>query len=171
MGFATPTDFTTCYDFRLIGDLITDELDAVEDLTVEEVQANAKVQAVLNQSSGEIVTNLIVGGRYTEADLTGLSGYSRDHLIRINCDIAMGLLIQRRPNKINQEVAASITDQARKHILAMRKGENVFGIPEIVEAGNLTILNQTPTSIERLNLLPDRMNRFFPDQQQRGRQQ
>ncbi|MFO0940079.1 MAG: hypothetical protein U0930_04865 [Pirellulales bacterium] len=169
MAFATTNEFTDRYDFRLIGDLISDDETQVEDLTLTEVQGHTGTATVLNDASGEIVTNLIAGGRYTQAELESLTGYSKDHLTRICCDIAIGLLIQRRPKRLNQEIAESITDQARKHILAMRKGDNVFGIPEKVESGNLSIINQSPESIEALNLLPDRMGRFFPGQSQRGR--
>lgn len=166
MTFATANNLVERFDHRLIGDLCSDD---GNDLTLGQVLTDARVAAALDDASGEVLTNLQVGGNYTYEDLEGLTGLNRSHLVRVCCDIAMGLLIQRRPNRVSTEVADKIAEKAREHIRQLRKGENIFGFPEKVEAGNLHASHMQATQLEGLNLIPDRMHRYFPDQQQRSR--
>jgi phage gp36-like protein len=166
MAFASANDLTNRYDYRLIGDLCSDEM---SELTLGQVLAEAKVSSALDDAAGEIVVGLQTGGNYTEEDLNELDGLNQSHLIRVNCDLAMCLLIQRRPNRVNIEVAEKICEAARGHLNRLRKGENIFGIPAKVEAGNLSVSHMSAMQLESLNLIPDRMARYFPGQGQRQR--
>jgi len=166
MSFASANDLVERYDYRLIGDLCSDEM---SELTLGQVLAEAKVSSALNDGAGEILVCLQSGGNYDESDLEELDGLNQSHLIRVNCDIAMANLIQRRPNKVNVEVAEKICEKAREHLNRLRKGENIFGIPAKVEAGNLSVSHMSSVQIESLNLIPDRMQRYFPGQEQRQR--
>jgi phage gp36-like protein len=166
MAFASSTDLTNRYDYRLIADLCSDEM---TELTLGQVLAEAKVSSALDDAAGEIVVGLQTGGNYKEEDLEELDGLNRSHLIRVNCDLAMCLLIQRRPNRINLETAEKICETARQHLNRLRKGENIFGIPEKIESGNLSVAHMSAVQLEGLNLIPDRMSRYFPGQEQRQR--
>lgn len=166
MAFASANDLTNRYDYRLIGDLCSDDM---VELTLGQVLAEAKVSSALDDAAGEIVVGLQTGGNYTQDDLDELDGLNQSHLIRVNCDLAMCLLIQRRPNKIALETAEKICEVARGHLNRLRKGENIFGIPEKLESGNLTVAHMSAVQLESLNLLPDRMGRYFPGQGQRQR--
>lgn len=166
MAFASANDLTNRYDYRLIGDLCSDEM---TELTLGQVLAEAKVFSALDDAAGEIVVGLQTGGNYTEEDLNELDGLNQSHLIRVNCDLAMCLLIQRRPNRVNIEVAEKICETARGHLNRLRKGENIFGIPEKIESGNLSVAHMSTAQLESLNLIPDRMSRYFPGQEQRKR--
>lgn len=168
MSFASANDLTERYDYRLIGDLCSDEM---SELTLGQVLAEAKVSSALNDGAGEILVCLQTGGNYNESDLDELDGLNRSHLIRVNCDIAMANLIQRRPNRVNVEVAEKICEKAREHLNRLRKGENIFGIPAKIESGNLSVSSMSAAQLEGLNLIPDRMHRYFPGQQQRQRGQ
>lgn len=163
MAIASGSDFTDRFDIRLIGDLATDR---GETLSEEEVKTHPSVLTALDDAMGEMVVALVVGQRYGESDLLGLTGYSLSHAKRINCDIAMALMIKRRPI-VSEEQAAEIAKQSRDHLRRLRDGENVFGIPEVVESGNLSLATPSSVDITNLNLLTERMGRFFPDTAQR----
>lgn len=163
MAIASGSDLTQRFDSRLIGDLATDE---GRTLPEDEVATHPNVLAALEDAMGEMVVALLVGQKYTEADLLGLTGYSLAHAKRINCDIAMALLIKRRPI-VDENRAADISKQSRDHIRRLANGENVFGIPTNVQAGDLSLANPSTIEITNLNLLPERMSRFFPDTGQR----
>jgi phage gp36-like protein len=164
--FATTENLTERYDYRLIGDLCSDEQ---TERTIGQVLVDPKAIASIEDASGEILTNLQAGGNYSQADLEGLTGLNQSHLVRVCCDIAMALLIQRRPNRINNEIADKVSEKAKEHINRLRKGENIFGFPAKLEAGVLQVAHMSVSQIEAMNLIPDRMGRYFPDQGQRAR--
>jgi phage gp36-like protein len=163
MAFATGEDLVNRYDPRLIADLVSDN---GETLPVSEVPANTKVLASLDDASGEMLVALVQGGRYTESQVENLTGYGLSHRKRICCDIAMHLLIKRRPI-VDEDKAAATAKQSREHLKSLATGENVFGIVEIIEAGQLELSAPSAIEIENLNLLPARCSRFFPETSQR----
>ncbi len=163
MAFATGSDLVSRYDARLVSDLVTD---AGETLPAGEVTTHANTLAALEDASGEIVVALNNGGRYTEAQLEALTGYSLQHLKRVCCDIAMALLMKRRPI-VQEERAEGIAKQSREHLRSLADGKNVFGIPEVIDAGTLDLSTPSTVQIEDLNLLTERMSRFFPNTSQR----
>ena len=163
MAIADGSDLVKRRDVRLIADLVTD---SGTTLDPADVPLNENVLTALEDAMGEMVVALQVGGRYNESDLTGLTGYNLAHAKRINCDIAMALLVSRRPI-VGEDEAENIAKQAREHLNRLARGENVFGIPDVVESGNLDLAAPTTIEITDLNLLTERMSRFFPDTGQR----
>lgn len=163
MELATGDDLVSRFDVRLIGDLATD---TGSTLPVVDVASHPNVLMALEDAMGEMVVALQVGGRYSESDLTDLTGYNLAHAKRINCDIAMALLIKRRPI-VGEEQAKEIAKQSREHLKRLSDGENVFGIPAVVESGTLELTAPSSVDITNLNLLTERMSRFFPDTGQR----
>lgn len=163
MALAAGSDLTARFDIRLIADLATDSGSTLDS---GDVATHPNVLAALEDAMGEMVVALQVGGRYTEADLTGLTGYSLAHAKRINCDIAMALLIKRRPI-VGEEEAAGIAKQSREHLKRLADGENVFGIADVIEAGDVQLTAPSTVEITNLNLLTERMSRYFPDTGQR----
>jgi len=163
MSFAAGSDLVSRFDIRLIGDLVTD---VGETLPAGDVAAHPNLATALEDASGEIVVALRAGGRYTELQLGSLTGYSLSHLKRVCCDIAMALLIKRRPI-MDEDRASEFAKQSREHLRALADGKNLFGLPEAIEAGNLSVSHMETIEIENLNLVTERMNRFFPDTAQR----
>jgi phage gp36-like protein len=162
-AFALPDDLISRYDRRLIADLATDE---GETLPAEDLGDHPAVLTALQDASGEMLVALAQGGRYTVDQLEGLSGYALHHRKRICCDIAMNLLMKRRPI-VDEERAAAIAKQSREHLKSLAAGENVFGLEEHIDAGMLELSTVSTVEIENLNLLPTRMGRYFPDTAQR----
>jgi phage gp36-like protein len=163
MAFADGNDLVSRFDIRLIGDLVTD---AGVTLPSAEVPTHPNLLTALEDASGEIVVNLQAGQRYNESQLLALTGYSLSHLKRVCCDIAMALLIKRRPI-LDENRAGEIAKQAREHLRNLADGKNIFGIPEVLESGNLDLAEPSTVDITNLNLIPERMRRYFPDTFQR----
>ncbi len=164
MAYASGANLVERYDIDLVGDLATDDRESLDRALVP---THPHVLAALDDASGEIDVALMEGGRYTPVQLESLTGYSQKHLVRITCAIAMQLLFERRPG-MRPEVAESIGKTARGHLVALRRGENVFGIPAVVDAGTIDVETISAANIENLNLLPERMPRYFPNTQQRS---
>ena len=174
--YATGDELTKRYDIDLIGDLCQDtreELDWSGDLTL--LTEHPNVVSALEDASGEIDVALQAGGRYTADQLLVLfappdvhdRNNSRKHLIRITCAIAMSILAERRLDGVSMETADWLRKTAKGFLDQLRRGENVFGIPEIVDSGSIDITTVEAVHIENLNLLPGRMPRYFPGTDQR----
>lgn len=153
------------YDVDVVGALAWDER---EEMDRDAVPLHANVLIALDDASGEIDVNLLAGGRYTPVQLETLTGNSQAHLRRITCAVAMAALFERRPGMYS-EMAEAIAKIARGHLAALARGENVFGLTELISGASSTIDVETVQSIEidNLNLLPGRMSRFFPGSAQR----
>jgi phage gp36-like protein len=162
-AYASGSDLTVRYDIDLVGDLATDDRAT---LNRANVPGHPAVAAALLDASGEIDVALQAGGRYTPAQLASLTGNSAYHLKRIACDIAMALLFRRRPS-IRPDIAETLLKQSTEHLDRLREGENVFGIPEVIEAGTLELATASTVQVEALNLIPERMSRYFPRTDQR----
>lgn len=159
-AYATPTDLLARKDARTLGDLVTD---VSERVSPEDLLTDTKLQAALDDASGEIDAALLQGKRYSVADLTALNGNSQKYLIRLTCDIAWGLLCERRSYGVDDERRQAAFKSRREALERLRKGEHVFDLEAVKEAGLPSITG--PTRIERtaLNLISNRARgRFYP---------
>jgi phage gp36-like protein len=174
--YALGTDLVKRYDIDLIGDLCQDnreELDWQSDITV--LTEHVNVVSALEDASGEIEVAMQAGGRYTVDQLRELAyptssatnNNTRKHLTRITCAIAMSILAERRLDKVSMETADWLRKTAKAFLDQLRRGENVFGIQAHVEAGTIDISTVEAIQIQDLNLLTERMSRFFPGTEQR----
>lgn len=158
-AYASGTDLIARYDVDLVGDLATDSRESIEQSAVPMLPL---VATALEDASGMIDVNLAVGGRYKPEDLQGLTGNSVSHLKRITCDIAMGLLLQRRTDPRYQELAEKVVSGARQNLTALARGENIFGIPALQNAGTIEYQTVSAVTIDDRNALTSRMGRYFP---------
>lgn len=159
MAYAAPSDLILRYDRTTVGQLCGDDKRAVSGV---DLPTDPVCLGMLNDASGMIDAALLVGNRYTPADLLGLSSNSSFLLIRVCCDIAMALLIDRRPGW-NPERSKAIHELADSHLEKLRTGENTFNIQasmdagEPVDSGPLTI-NYQP---DQINNIVDRSRAYY----------
>jgi len=158
-AYATGTDLIARYDVDLIGDLATDDR---ETLDRDLVASNVKVATALADGSGEVEVALMAGGRYTIAQLQSLTGNSLNHLKQIVCGLAMAALYRRRPEAARREMIEDLTRDAREAIRSLRRGENVFGIAENIEATVPELTGPSAIDLEERNDVTVRMGRYFP---------
>lgn len=163
-AYATGTDLIQRYDVDQVGDLATDER---EELDRAIVPTHPNVLAALLDASGEIDAAMMAGGRYTPAQLAGITDNTKNHLIRITCSIAIANLVERRPERVSVELAEAYRKTARGFLEALRRGENVFGIQAVIDSGTIDVETVQAIQIENLNLMPGRMPRYFPGTEQR----
>lgn len=165
-AYATGSDLVKRYDVSLIGDLCSDGRESLDESVVPN---HPNVATALLDASGEVDSALLAGARYTPAQLATLDGNSVYKLIRITCDIAMSILLTRRADTRNIELAEQVAKTSRGHLAALQRGENVFGIIGVSpsEASSIDLATVSSIEIDNLNLLPSRMPHYFPGSAQR----
>lgn len=133
MAYASTGDMKKRYDVRRLGEICRDDngRDSSDALDSNEILLQA-----LDDASSMIESALMVGGRYTLTDLNELSESQKNMLIRLTCDLAYGLLIQRRGfNKTDQQMMAPGFEQALSMIDNLEQGKWIFATDKAVAAG------------------------------------
>lgn len=157
MSYAAPADFLKRYDYRILGQLVTDTGTAV---TPTALLNDPNLQAALDDASGMIDSAVLVSNRYGIADLTALTGQDQAFLLRLTCDLAFVLLQERRG-------AVDVKDlpqyQATMQTLQwLRNGERIFAVPQNELDGNPTYEFVSVQKYADLDLARDEAGRFFP---------
>jgi hypothetical protein len=93
--------------------------------------------------------------------LAALDGNSRAYLKDIVCDIAMARLFYRKASAHTDEYKQAI-EVSDVHLERLRKGERVFDVVEVKDAGTPSYSAPSLASINTLNLLRDRTRNFYP---------
>lgn len=145
-AFLSNAEFLIRYDARVTGQLVSDTGTAV---SPGDLPTDTNLQTALEDASGEILTACLKGGRYSEDDLAGLSGNSLSYLQRLTCDLALYNLVVRRGRKLEDYPQ---TEKALEMLDQIQKGEKVFAVPAVIEAG----VAQSPTLT-----IPDIANEHF----------
>lgn len=158
-AYATAIDLVARYDVDLIRDLATDR----ENVTRSEIVTDNRVSVALQDASGEVEVALLAGGRYSVEQLQSLEGNSRNHLKQIVCGLAMAALHSRRPESADKQFIDALSEKSREAIRALKRGENIFGLPEILSASTPEATGPNAIQIQQANGLTSRMERFFPN--------
>ena len=172
--YATGDDMVTRHDVDVIGDLLQDDRERLDRALVAD---HPTLLTLLRDASGEIETSASKGGIYTRDDLVKIADgeYGTNQqafLARVTCWICMALLFERRP-AIHQELAEAYLERANRYLIQIQNGDKLFGVPgagdsnDRINAGMPTIDGPTSLEYEDLQLMPDRLPRFFPPQDQR----
>jgi phage gp36-like protein len=164
MAYAEVTDLTARYDIRDIADLSTDDGEPQDH---DNLQSNAMILAALADASAEIDAALLAGGRYTTEQLDDLPARSKQYLISIVCSLAMAALFERRGEAFDKDRIERMTKRGREAIDSLRKGQNILGLPEVIDAGRVMTTGPKAIDIENRNDLTQRMSRYFPGAAQR----
>lgn len=156
MSYAQPSDMLLRYDQRVLGDLCGD---AGQRIPSDLLLTNATLQAMLDDGSSTINAAALVGNRYAVADLDGLTGDDRAYLIRLNCDLAYGMLRYRRGLETE---SVPQYQQALTTLDQLRDGERVFNVQATLDAGDATAEFPSMTTISQVNLARDYAAKLFP---------
>lgn len=159
MAYATGSDLIDRYDVDLVGDLSTDERETQDR---DAVASHPHVLTALEDASGEVDTALLTGGQYSAEDLAGLTGSSASYLKAIVCALAMAALHERRPEAVDAEHIDRLTKRAKESIRSLRRGDNVFGIQQNLDATRVHTSGPSAIDLQNRNGLAQRMGRFFP---------
>ena len=133
MAYASTIDLTRRYDERRVGQLI---LDNGEKATPAQITSSAVVSEILEDASSLVDAYALRGGKYTTTDLAGLTGSPQKFLKRLVCDLAYGLLVERR-GFTETEARANAPGYARALGLLdkLAAGELIFTTDAAIAAG------------------------------------
>lgn len=128
-AFATAAELLQRYDYRVIGQLISDTGTAEN---AASILANPITTQMLEDASGMIVLYAVKGGRYSEADLSALTGNGAAALQRLTCDLAIYNFVLRRGLPVDEYPQI---ERAFELLTLIGEGQVIFPIIENIEAG------------------------------------
>lgn len=133
MSYASPQDLLDRYDARRVGDLATD---SGTRLTESQILADSKVSTCMEDASGALIAAIKRGNRYTDDDLSLLSGPSLSFLKRVVCDLSFAYLVMRRGYGADEVSAQAPGYKSAQEILKkLQDGELVFDLGSQKSAG------------------------------------
>ena len=156
--YVTVAELLKRFDWRDIGGLVSDEDSQVLNA---ELATDANLLACIGDASGDIDAALMAGGRYTAANLEGLTGNALNKLYRMCSEIAMFYLLDRRP-LFNSDKLEVYEKMRERHLERLRVGENVFNLDAHITSGVVTVDGPSTQNYEDLNLFRDRTRNFYP---------
>lgn len=162
-AFATPADLLQRYDYRLIGQLISDTGSA-ENSTA--ILADPITTQMLADASGLIVSYALKGGRYSESDLAALTGNGQSFLERLTCDLALYYFVQRRGLPVDKYPQVA---DAMDWLVKLSEGDLIFPVAANIAAG---VAQSDPILVDTIvsqNFLTNSV-RYFPTPRFTGQQ-
>lgn len=149
--YAFASDFLARCDIRSAAQLLSD--DGVP-LTAPQVLASSILTDLLAESSGEVESACLVGGRYMidqsstppVNDLAALTGNAQRMLVGLVCTLTMMKLFLRRPDRAPPDYKPG--EIASKRLESLEEGTAVFGTLEAQAAGVLGLTIDSPQVIE-----------------------
>lgn len=149
-SYASTSDFLIRYDVRTVGDLLSD---TDVSLSAGEVVSSTRLQALLDQASGEVETACSAGKRYQPDDLDALidnGGNGAQYLIGLVCDLTMWKLMNRRPSPV-ATAPPGPAQSALDALQLLRGGERILAFEEAAEAGKqVRFLTQSGCTITKV---------------------
>ncbi len=140
--FVTNAQFFVRYDWRWVAKNVLDispgtglvAAATLAQLLDTSSVAGTVVYECLFEASEMLVAAAAVGARYTVEELVAAGGRL---LIRVVCDLCVGLILKRRGRAVTDENALSQPyNEALGYLEALRRGERIFFmVPAVPEAG------------------------------------
>ena len=141
MAFADTNNFYDRYDSRLIQQLSVDDNSTNSGASV--------LSALLADAQAEILTAALRGSIYTVDQLNTLVASGDTALVRLNCDLAMKLLVGRRVSGIPTALQ-DILKRAEDMLDALRVGKRVLNVAVNRGADTPAILVSTGLQLSNL---------------------
>lgn len=155
-AYATSVDLAKRFDARDIAMMASDTGSAVADIS-----ADANVTAALLDASGDIDAALMVSGMYSSTTLTSVTGNTAATLIRLTCERAIAYLYGRRM-LAGYDKYKDFLDRSDARLDRLRKGDNIFDLQAIKDAGVPDCDGPTTIDYVNLGLMRDRTRNHYP---------
>ena len=146
---AQPADLTARYDSRLIKQLSIDD---------NSTNSGSSIAVLLSDAEAEIMTAVLQGSIYTPAELQALVSSGDTQLLRLNCDVALRMMAERRVGGIPSALA-DIVKRATDLLDAIRQGKRVLNVVTNRAADTPALL--VTTGLQRQNLGDVTANDFW----------
>lgn len=154
-------------DLRRVKQLVSDTDASVEP---PELYVNETLLAVLQAASGDVESACLAGGRYTADDLAnlttaadralGLTSNTERALQKLVAHLALGDLYERRGIIAEGKDFKSV-ERALGMLEALRRGDRIFALAEVAEAGVTEAEYFDETDFDRRGDVTDQAKRFF----------
>lgn len=118
MAYATGDEFVTRFDVRTLGDLLSDDDTRVDPIAVP---TDDRLLASLDDASAMIDEALAASNKYDRASLEDISTAGSPALIRMTCELALGLLFEGR-SQVPSQAQSTIIDKAHERLDKLRMG-------------------------------------------------
>lgn len=161
MAYASGADLVTRFRYQSIAQLVSDGEVAIAE---DEIADDARVAAALDDASGQIDAALLAAARYSASDLSGLTGNSLAYLKRICCELAYANLLRRNGSVTEAEANSK---EAMDALERLRKGVNVFGLADNIDAGLPDSEGPSVQQIINSNRITERTPHYFAPFQSR----
>lgn len=148
--------FLIRYDWRTVADCLSDDN---EPLAEAAVPTNTKLLSILRECSGKLEAAAMMGGKYTPEDLGLLTGNMAQWLASIVADMAAPRVLGRR--FVEFPDYAERLKEAEGVLVALSKGELLFGLQENIDAGLLDSEVETPQQVEDRQMITYQSRAFF----------
>lgn len=133
MAYATPANMKSRYDSRRLGDLVKDDGTRASESALD---TDPVLAELLEDASAIIDSHVLRGDRYLQADLDALAGKDLKLLVRLTCDLAYGLLVQRRGYTASETASlAPAFASAMTYLDRLAGGELIFDVERVRQAG------------------------------------
>lgn len=157
--YATRTEVIQFKDARDIGDLVADDGNRVSEANLA---TDSNFLLAIQAASGEIEAACLIGNRYTTSDLENLTGNSAALLKRICADVTMKVLWDRREADQHGERRKYAIERAEKWLDQLRKGERVFNVTGVLDAGVAGQVKPSLTNRDNQRSWARQARRIFP---------
>lgn len=154
--YCSGSQFLDRYDVRTVAECLSDANAAVQEA---QVATNTKLLAILKGASGKLEAAAMIGGKYSPADLASLTGNMQQWVADIVADIAAPRILGRR--FIEFPEFAERTKEAEGVLAALAKGELIFGIQEVIDAGVMMDEVETSATVEARQMISYQASRYF----------
>jgi hypothetical protein len=161
VAYAQPTDLFNYYDLRTIADLVNDQgvrTGGSPNPNPSTLALNPVLLANGMRASGLLESACMRSNRYAVSDLSAVNGASQQFLIGLVCDLWMGLLYRRRPDKGKPPASYG---EALKWLEQLADGEAIFSFAETEAAGLPLATVDTPYQIWERSLVAQEAFRYF----------
>lgn len=156
-SYCSGAQFLVRYDVRTAAELLPD---ADASLNVAQVAESPTLIGLLKGSSGKLEAAALAKGAYTPADLAAFSGTNMGEWIAdIVADLTAPKVLGRR--WIDFPEADSRLKEAEAAIEALAKGERIFGLQEVIDAGTISDQVEQPSDVEARNMITLQSDRYF----------
>lgn len=159
---ATVQDLLDRFDNRLLADLARDDGTPEANLA-----QNPRVLSALADASGEVRSAILQGKRYTLEDLVNLDPDDAAFLKRLVCTRAVLNLAAARVGVFGEENYRAAQQWVEEKLGQLARGERIFASPAAQEAGLPKTEGPLLVEIQRMNLLVDRCEGYYPHRGER----
>ena len=173
LPYCTVGQFFDRFDWRTVGDILGDA-DKRIDLGIMAQTgspANTRLNNLLGEASGMVEAACLKANRYSVADLQGLTqpadvtagktSNAAQMLAGIVAGICMWLVWERRPERLANMQLPLRAQMAMNSLDALEKGEAIFGLQEVADAGNPKVNWQSHFDLWTRNPLSVQARRMF----------